>query len=71
MSNQFVTIQETANRLSVSHKTVRRWLKAGKLHGVRPGGQSGPGRVPWRISEAAIADFLKGSPSNGAAPIGE
>jgi excisionase family DNA binding protein len=35
--NQFCTIQEAADRLSVSTKSIRRWIASGELRGVRVG----------------------------------
>lgn len=72
MSNgeKFVTVEEAASRLSITPKTLREWLKAGKIRGIRLGGHTGPGRHPWRISEAALAEFTEASPSNIAAPVG-
>jgi hypothetical protein len=38
---------------------VRRWLIAGKLRGVKLGApRGGPGRIPWRIPESALNEFL-------------
>jgi excisionase family DNA binding protein len=58
-NEKFVTVNATATRLAVDPKTVRRWLASGKLRGVKLGTpRSGPGRIPWRISESAISEFL-------------
>ena len=46
-----VSIQEAAQRFSVSDKTVRRWIKSGKLPASQ---ESGPYGVAWRIPETAI-----------------
>jgi excisionase family DNA binding protein len=34
---ELITIQTAAHDLNVSHMTVRRWIKAGHLHPIRPG----------------------------------
>lgn len=44
--------REVAERLSLSKETVRRWLKIGKLSGVKIGGC-------WRVKEEALAQFLE------------
>ncbi len=46
-----VSIQEAAQRLRVSDKTVRRWIKTGKLPATQ---ESGPYGFAWRIPEVAI-----------------
>ncbi len=56
---KFITVAATAQRLSVDTRTVRRWLIAGKLRGVKLGApRGGPGRIPWRIPESALNEFL-------------
>ncbi len=47
----FHTIPSVADRLRVSNKSVRRWIKNGELIAHRLGRQ-------WRISEADLAIFL-------------
>lgn len=42
MDNKFYTVEEVANKLNVSTKTIRRYIASGKLAGVKVGGQ-------WRI----------------------
>jgi excisionase family DNA binding protein len=46
-----LTPEEAAEALSVSVFTIKKWLRAGKLKGVKVG------RV-WRIRERDIAEFL-------------
>jgi excisionase family DNA binding protein len=48
---RFFTLNEVAERLSVSSRTVRRWIKAGALPVHRIGGLV-------RISDADLAAFL-------------
>jgi len=45
--------EEAAERLAVSPKAVRAWLREGRLPGIRLG------RL-WRISEAALERFIAG-----------
>ncbi len=62
MTEKFLTVNATAERLSLAPYTVRHWLKAGKLRGVKMG--SGLGRHVWRIPESAIAEFVETFPTN-------
>lgn len=48
---QFLTIDEVAEKLKVSRRTVYEWVRAGKLEAVKVGSL-------WRISEQALQDFL-------------
>ena len=52
LKERLLTIQEAADALSVSPRTVRRLLEAGKLRSVVVGGAS------RRIPSGAIADYL-------------
>jgi len=52
-----LTVPEVAERIRVSPELVRRWLRQGRLHGVRLGGT----RLGWRIPEAEIERFLSAS----------
>lgn len=65
-----LTVPEVAERLRVSQFTVREWLKAGKLRGLRPGGT----RMGWRIRESDLEAFLTTTeyqPESGDADIQE
>lgn len=48
---EFLTIDEVAQRLKVSTKTVQRWIGRGELHVYRLGGQI-------RVSEEDLLAFL-------------
>ena len=61
---QVLTVEETAARLRTTPETIRRWLRSGKLRGVRPGGT----RLGWRIPEAEIARLLGASAESPEAP---
>ena len=50
------TIAEVAALLRVTDKTIRRWLAAGRIHGVQPGGP----RAAWRIPAAELERLLRG-----------
>lgn len=54
LQDEFYTLAETARLLKVSKDTVRRWLKAGTLKGIRPGGP----KLGWRIRGRDIEAFL-------------
>lgn len=49
---RYLSPDDIALRLNVIPLTVRRWLKAGKLKGVKAGRQ-------WRVREGDLAAFLK------------
>ena len=50
---QLLTVEDAAIRLSVSTKSIRRWIEAGELPAVRLG-------RAVRIEEVAVADFIDG-----------
>ena len=49
---QFLSLEDVANRLQVSDQTVRRWVKAGKLAAYKPG-------LEYRIKGSDLEEFLK------------
>lgn len=49
-----LTAAEAARLLSVSERTVRRWISAGELHGVRVRGPHGP---EVRVSKEAVSTY--------------
>ena len=58
MTNErLLTVAQVAERLQAHPETVRRWLKSGRLKGMRPGGDS----FGWRIRESEVERFLSGS----------
>ena len=64
---RLLTVEEIAQRLGANVETVRRWLRQGRLRGVRPGGT----KLGWRVSERELARFLSGedtAPSPPATP---
>lgn len=48
---RLLTPEETAERLAVSPKSIRKWLRQGKLRGIKIG------RL-WRIRECDLESFL-------------
>jgi excisionase family DNA binding protein len=59
MTGQLLTVPEVATQLRITPKTVRRWLREGKLQGVRLGGK----KVGWRIAQGEI-NRLVGMPGS-------
>jgi excisionase family DNA binding protein len=55
-TERMLTVRQAAAVLQVSPVTVQRWLHAGKLRGVKPGGS----RMGWRVSEAEVRRMLQG-----------
>jgi len=51
LTEKLLTPEEAAERLAVSPKGVKNWLRQGKLRGCKVG------RL-WRISESALSEFL-------------
>ena len=52
LSHRLLTIQNVADILQVSQRSVRRWLDAGDLVAHRIGRQ-------WRISQGDLGAFIK------------
>ena len=61
MSDDLLTIEEAAKRLDISPLDLRRLLQAKKLPAI----EIGAGQ--WRISEAAVKEFME----RGGEPKGE
>jgi excisionase family DNA binding protein len=49
---RFLSLEDVAERLQVSDRTVRRWVKDGKLAAYKPGRE-------WRIRPSDLEDFLE------------
>lgn len=54
--SKFFTPFEIAKMLKVSESTIRRWLREGKLSGVK---LSEDARAEWRISEEQFNEFIQ------------
>lgn len=61
MAGKLLTPEQAASRLAVSSRSIREWLRVGKLKGVRAG------RL-WRIRDRDIEEFLEHSPEEQARP---
>jgi excisionase family DNA binding protein len=53
-----LTVKEVASRLRVDEETVRRWLRTGRMRGIRPGGA----RADYRIPDSELRRMLTGLP---------
>jgi len=53
--------EEAARMLSVSAKSIRQWLRQGKLRGVKAG-------KLWRTTGEAVDEFLRGRPGASGGP---
>jgi excisionase family DNA binding protein len=62
-----VDVSAAARELGVSERTVRRWLREGRLAAYRVGGRI---RIPAYAVREARAPYRTTSPSEGAAPAG-
>ena len=54
MAEQFLTVPEVAERIRITPETVRRWLRAGRLHGVLLGGD----KMGYRIDETEVTRLM-------------
>jgi excisionase family DNA binding protein len=52
---ELLTTQDVAARLRVGLDDVRRWIRSGALPAVALGGR----RMGYRVSESALAQFVK------------
>lgn len=52
---KMLTVKQAAEHLQVGVVTVQRWLRSGKIEGVRLGGT----RAGWRIPESEVVRLLK------------
>lgn len=53
---KLMTPEEAAKALSMSVLTVKKWLRSGKLKGVKIGS-----RGDWRVKETDLEEFIKQS----------
>mgnify|MGYP000567019879 FL=1 len=49
----YYSVQELAEQLNVTTRSIRNYLQEGKLHGTKAGGK-------WRFTEQDLYDFLYG-----------
>jgi excisionase family DNA binding protein len=58
MMEELFTVEETAERLKVRQRTVKRWLLSDQLRGLKA-------RRKWRVRPSAIEEFLQASKEIG------
>lgn len=51
-TDRLLSTEEVAERLNVSPLTVRKWLRSGKLRGIKVS-------VLWRVRESDLNAFIK------------
>ncbi len=61
-----MNIKEAADFFKVSEKTIRRWIKAGKIKAELISGKKGP---EYRIDENSLSDFKKEKPKSSKAQV--
>jgi excisionase family DNA binding protein len=54
-TDRLLTVEDIAERLNLSPETIRRWLRTGRLHGIRIGAR----RAGWRIPERNFDQYLQ------------
>ena len=59
---RWFTTRQIAELMQVDEQTIRRWLRANRLHGRNFGG-----KVGWRVRESELNRFLEGGDSKLAA----
>ncbi len=55
MKGEFYTVEEVAKKLRVCQHTIRRAIKAGRIHACRPGVGK---KAPYRIYESELTRIL-------------
>lgn len=55
MTEEYLTVRDVAERLHVAERTVREWLREGRLKGKHLGGRAG-----WRIRVQDVSEFFDG-----------
>jgi excisionase family DNA binding protein len=53
--DKLLRVADVAEQLSVAEETVRRWLRDGRLDGVRLSRRAG-----WRIRQSSVDELLEG-----------
>jgi excisionase family DNA binding protein len=61
------TVSEVADRLRLHPATIREWLRAGRLGGIRLGGT----KAGWRIPASAVDEYLERRAAGASAEAGE
>lgn len=60
---QWLTVQQVAERLQVHPETVREWLRDGRLKGSRISRRAG-----WRIRPEDLSAFVEGNDDDDKTP---
>ena len=63
VNEEWLTVQEAADRMKVHPETIRVWLRDGRLRGTQPINK----RVGWRIAASEIERVLRGDEQGKAA----
>jgi excisionase family DNA binding protein len=58
---QLVQVEEAARRLNLAPKTVRKYLREGKLRGIKTNA-----RGQWRVSEGELRRFAREGPAENS-----
>jgi excisionase family DNA binding protein len=61
MTERLLKIDEAAERLGMRPFTIRKWLRQGKLRGVKTAPHQ---RGKWRVPESAVVEFVAEMPNN-------
>lgn len=59
--DELLTVAQIAAELKASEYTVRRWIKAGQLHAIMPGGT----KLGYRVKRSEVERFLRESQKAG------
>lgn len=55
MAEELLTVDEVAARLKLTPYTIREWLRAGRIRGIRIGSR----RAGWRVAESEVERFIR------------
>ena len=55
-SDRLLTVKQVADLLQLNPRTVKRWIAAGRLHGV----WLGTDRAGWRIRQSEVQALIEG-----------
>ena len=64
MSERLLTVQDVAERLQVAERTVRLWMREGRIRGKNLGGRAG-----WRIRPEDLDAFIDNLEGNETGKI--
>lgn len=58
LDDEWLTVQEVASWLRVSPETVHRWVRSGKMIGLRVPSNQGGDQAVVRVQRKAVLDFV-------------